>query len=493
MITWWLAWALAAEVPVPVAEIPMEGSAWRMSEPFSPSRSGHALHVFSDRTDCARAGVTGEAMEACLPWVDAARGELHVAFDVRAGDQRLPVALDADAVSLALAAQGGRIPVPAGSVRIVPHEAAGYGQLFVLLIDRSSSMYEAGPQERPAMERVVGTLLSDAVLRTFFPEGPNVRTGVLVLTFTDAVRGVNGQPWQDVEILRNGRDYREAVDQLLFVPPPQYTHLYDAVETVVDGVLVDPEVAGFARVTMAPPAVVVLTDGFNDPSAAHTCGQNAPLLSELLGVVRRARASVGRPGPEVHAVGFGRKVRPDFEVPPFELGTITPSLLCGEDADRRIDGALEREGIDNVSLQLLAKEGGGGVYVGQDARDLAGFLAGRVRRLHRWFEVYARLDGAARPEFRQRFRRPMDLVLDLRRPLRAEAHWTFFPHPWFDAAPAAVLDQDPWSRRGSVWRATSLVVAWLGALWTLVAVALGLFHARRAVLRRPRTTDRRAP
>ncbi len=474
--------ALAQTAPPATPDIPLEDSAWRVSTPWSPSSSGYRLNVLADRTACSARGRAD--VDACLPWVDAPAGQLHVSLEVTDGDAPVAFALSNERLVVGIGGTEGFMPVPREDIAVVPHDPAGYRQLYVILIDRSASMYDPRGEHPPAMADVVGTLRSEAVRKTFFPEGADVRTGVLLLTFSDHVAGVAGQPWKDAEILEDDKDYDAALDQLLYVPPAAYTDLYGAVETVVDGVLLDPDVAAFVDLTHAYPAVVVLTDGFHDPRAAQTCGDNAAPLTALLDRVRRSRTAIGRPAPVVHAVGFGQPYRPEFHVPALGTERITPELLCGADAGQRIDGALEKRGIDNASLSMLADAGGGRTYVGEDVRDLATFLAGSVTRLHKWFEVYIRLDAERHQEFRQRFRAPMPLLLQASGPQRVESRLTFYPHPWIDEPRAALAPGAPWSSRGRVGAVLGWVVLAIGAHLLIVALGVAWRHGARAIGRR---------
>lgn len=479
---WMLTAALAQAPPAATPDIPLEDSAWRLSTPWSPSSSGYRLQVLADRAACSARGRTD--VEACLPWVDPVAGQLHVSVEVTDGDAPVAFALNPERLVVGVGGTEGFMPVPREDIAVVPHDAAGYRQLYVILIDRSASMYEPRGDRPPAMADVVGTLGSAAVRKTFFPEGADVRTGVLLLTFSDRVAGVAGQPWQDVEILEDDADFDAALDQLLYAPPAAYTNLYGAVETVVDGVLLDPDVAAFVDLTHAYPALLVLTDGFHDPRAAQTCGDNAAPLTALLDRVRRSRTAIGRPAPVVHAIGVGQPYRPEFHVPALGAERITPELLCGADAAQRIDGGLERRGIDNASLAMIAHAGGGRTYVGEDVRDLATFLAGSVTRLHKWFEVYVRLDAERHQEFRQRFRAPMPLLLQASGPQRVESRLTLYPHAWLDEPRPVLASGAPWSARGRVGAVWGWVVLGLGLHLLVVALVVGWRNASRAVLRR---------
>ena len=53
----------------------------------------------------------------------------------------------------------------------------------------------------------------------------------------------------------------------------------------------------------------------------------------------------------------------------------------------RIDGDLENRGIDNVSLEWIAKVGGGQSFVSKDKKGLANAFIQAAALRYKWFEL----------------------------------------------------------------------------------------------------------
>ncbi|MFM2161550.1 MAG: hypothetical protein RLZZ383_1062 [Pseudomonadota bacterium] len=481
----------ATEATTSWAAIPAEGSSWRMGIPDTPSAGGSRVHVFRDAADCLAAGMDVEEIAACAPTVSPADRWVRFSFALSDDEGALqPLALTPGRMRVQLGAPDElRADVQTRYLQVVGHQPVGYGQLFVLLIDRSASMYVDRPDGGdPAMAMVVQALLDPAALDTFFPNAAGARTGVLLLGFSDVVRAVDGGAWQGAAILTDRKAYASAVDRLLDEPEPAYTHLYDAVRTTLDEVMPSAPVDGFVRLTQGDPALVVLTDGFNNVRAEQTCAENAVPLADLLGVVRARR---GAPGArtDVFTVGFGRPFAPDLTDLPERLPERPDAnFLCGASADARIDGGLEVQGIDNVSLGLLAATGGGRSLVTEDAGRLGRFLARTGTPVHRWYELRLALPEGEQSRFRLRL--PIGLALTGARPGTAEL--VFFPNPWFDL-PSGLDAQGRSASVRALGRAAGTLVVGLALLAAVGAAYVGAYHLRRAVLRRGRRTSEARP
>jgi hypothetical protein len=465
--------------------IPIEGSAWRLSEPYEqPDADRFKLHVFRDRADC-NGRIDPAQADACVPWINAAKREMHFAF--RLIDPNLagvPMALNEGRVALALGGKVGAIEVPADQFELVPHEAAGRGQLFVLLIDRSGSMYTGSKDRRPTMERVVQALVAPVTVDAFFPPEAGLRVGVMLLTFTDTVQGVDGEPLEEVEILRDPDEYRVAVDHLLDQPGSTgWTHLYDSVQTTLDRALSRTEVSQVVQLTKSEPVLVVLTDGFNNVAATDTCGTNEKGLGGVLESLRANQGGVGRRA-TTFTVGFGEPFRPEFRLPSTPPRFPTAANVCGDAVDTRIDGTLDARGIDNVSLAYMAEAGGGRTYAGTDSRALARFLADAGTRLYRWYEVRARLEEGEQ----QRFRTRIPLRLNVRFPRQVESRFVLFPNPYVDGPPGSPGAGGGFAGPGDLRQTTAELVLGLGATFALFVLAIGGYHLRRAVIRMARRT-----
>jgi hypothetical protein len=493
MLLSWLTLALAATTAEPV--IPIEGSAWRMSEPTRPESGGMSLRLFTDRNDCAGLLDLSEASKGedpaqtvgrCLPWVDAARGEIVVAFEIHDNGRPIPVALEPEMVTVELGAERGHTTLDPSALTLEPMRSMGFGQLWVLLIDRSSSMYAAGEapdgtRQRPVMENLVGSLKHPRVVEAFFPSGNAHQTAVMLLTFDRSVKDAWEQPWQDATIFAEREEYLEAVDWLLYRPlEPGYTHLYDSVGEVAEELLTRPEIATAAGISQADPALVVLTDGFNNESASDLCRTNAERLNPLIWRLEKARADAERWKLAIHTVGLGRPMLPSFEVPSV-VSRLSGRQLCGSGLmDQRIDGVLDTQFIDNVSLSYISAVSGGTTYVGEDPSGLVSFLESTGVTLYRWYMLRIRLDESHLP----RLRRPLPMRLRVLRPVETEATFTLFPHPWFDAPPGRVLPGESWSERQSVWAATGTMLKGVGGTLGFIWLVMAIHHAWRTIRRR---------
>lgn len=481
-------WALCAAMGGEIYAL--EDSAWRMLEPEEMDRAGYRMHLFRSRADCmgalsAEDSENPEMVDRCVPWIDPARRRLHFAFEVRHKNRRVPMALDRDRLEVALGDSQGTFQLRDG-VELTQHHDAGLRQLFILLIDRSSSMYD-GSKHRPRIEEIVRALLSPGVLDTFFPEeAGDGYTGVMLFSFKEKVTGVRGQPINDVVVLDSRDAYMKEVDSLLYQPKGGFTHLYGAVNTVLEDILVThPHIRPAIELTQADPALIVITDGFNNVSGSQVCGQNAPMLTNVLRTIDRVHRRPGRTGVQLFTIGLGPPYAPDFKPPPGRPGFISERQLCGDKANRRINGSLEREGIDNPSLLYMARAGGGRHYVGEDPGKVAALIAGTGARLHQWFEVEVELDERQL----KRFRQEIPVLLEVSRPRHLEARTTLVPHPWLDG-PGAREGADGRLLPPSIRATSGVLLIGLGMTWFVFLTWTGLYHARRAILKRATTVRR---
>lgn len=468
MLLWLLAMALADEPTLGI-----EGSAWRLSPPLAAESDGLRLHLFTGRGDCENAGIRRD-VEACLPRVDRATGTLRFGFEVVDKNGRgVPLALSADRVGVRV---DDLTPMADGDLRLVGHEPRGARQLFVLVIDGSSSMYAPQPGAEPRIVDVIRALQEPRVVQTFFPGG-EARTGVILLRFTTTLRGVDGTPLERVAVVTDEGQYRSQVDALRRVSSG-FTHLYDAVDGAVTKVVRGPEAESFLSRHGAEPTVVVLTDGFNNTYGGQRCGDNAWGLNKLIRTLLEAQGPDLRFRPTVFTVGFGIPYRPAASVRRTVVGDLTREDLCGVSyVGEKIDGQLEDLGIDNVSLAHIAAAGGGRSYVARDRSGLADIFAGTGAVSHRWYALEAR--GV--PEVLRR--RSFTTHLQVRRPRQVEASIELHPHAWLDGPTADVGEE-------LVPRGIGDVSAWLasmlGALLLLAYGAPAWMNLRRALWRRSR-------
>jgi hypothetical protein len=104
------------------------------------------LRIFTTLSEC-RARVQPDDIALCMPYVDRANGEVRVGFQFRLDSDVFPLPLSTEHIKvghLGRELQGGG----ANSVIIIPHDPMQAPQLFILLIDGSSSMAQAGILEK---------------------------------------------------------------------------------------------------------------------------------------------------------------------------------------------------------------------------------------------------------------------------------------------------------------------------------------------------------
>lgn len=479
--------ALGVARAAPGDRVPVDGSTWRLE--LEAGRPGsERLHVYADATECA---ARGWDPARCAPQVVPSAREFRLGFDVRGaatdGEARRASPLQPGEVEVFVGvdkARGTPARVPPDDVVLVPHEAAGRRQFFVVLVDQSSSMYDADASGTPMMTRVGQALLHPSLTDVLFPDEAGNSSDVLLLGFRGQVRGVDGRAWSDAEPVRDLQAYRAAVDGLRREPAPGYTHLYDAVETVLVEVLADPDVSAIVASTKADPVVIVFTDGFNNEASSDRCRDNVGRLDAVRRVVQSSRADRGTV-PRLHTVGLGAPFRPGYVPPVVQSARLDAEALCGWAADERIDGDLETRGIDNVSLALLARDGGGASYVGDDPRRLAGFLAESGSAFHEWFELRFRLDPE-RGGFARATRRPVPVLVRAEHGTVAEARFTLHPHPWFDLPAGAGQDAEGWAVRPSVWGPARTLLWILTATTGLLGGVVAWRNLGRLLTRRAR-------
>ncbi len=436
------------------------------------------LRVFEDEGDCVAGGVEDSSIGGCTPWVGRGAGEVRLGFQTRWDGQPFPLPLSSEHVKVihqgaeVLHGQSGM------QVELVPHDPRPANQLFVLVIDGSGSMNEVDADGVSRIDKVRRSLLKERVVDGFFPEDKSVKTGVILLTFTESVRPVGGE----LQVLRDRRSFRQLVRNDLSTLGG-WTHLYDAVEYATGDLMQEELVAQWLGANDALPTVVVLTDGFNNEQASDTCGDNASRLSELLEhlqTVRRGQKIDMRQRPSVYSVGLGRPVgaRITLDADELQQSEVKKRTLCGKRVGMRIDGDLERYGIDKVSLDWIAASGGGFSFVKQDPEGLAEAFAGAAAERYRWFELRYRVD----PFY---LRRAFTTKVRLDAFANAEASLRFEPSGWLDA-PGGEPRDDGWSEPVPFRRTAALVLPVIAALLGIAYGNAALYNAFRALFRRRR-------
>jgi hypothetical protein len=460
---------------------PVRGSALRVSRPEVAKGTDLTLQILTEPSQC---GNLAEAEpEDCLPWVDRASGEVHLAFQFKSGSDVWPMALEKD--HLQVLHQGSIVQEGQNQQRytLIPHDPDRPDQLFVMLIDASGSMNE--PPGAPRIQRVVDALLQDSVIDAFFPENGN--TGLVMLQFSDKfVRPVGGE----MKVIKKD-EYKRLVRRELRADGG-WTNLYQAVEYATDDLLQDvPAVRKFLESTSGPPTVIVLTDGFNNQERRDTCATNAGKLEYLVARLEQARGEGGGGGgdvpfverPRVFTVGLGRPFRLKFELPE-RLSAVSPEALCGRYQDELIDGSLETRGIDNASLEWIAAVGGGDSFVQTKSDGLGEAFRAAAAAQYQWFEVRYALD----PFW---LRRSFKTTLRLNAFAEAEASVVLHPSAWFDPPPGLAA-ADGWARPASLARTITLLLPLLGLLVASSFVSPAVFNARRILSGRLRPPHRPA-
>jgi hypothetical protein len=456
-----------AEYPAPI-----RNTTYRISQDEPAQGSEIRIDVLGTWDECAEAKVTD--MEACLPWADRASGELHFAFILRDPQVQSElarfIAPDQLTVTHDKSAQA--------DFQLIPHEPVSAGQLFVVLIDGSASMFE---NDGDRIRKVYTALLTKSVIDGFFPAG-NSKTGVVLLRFAQTVTGIDGGP---PKVLRDRKEYEEAVRTHLLTRTGGYTHLYDAVKYAVTEMLDVASIQQFLATRVAQPSIVLVTDGFNNQAAADKCADNAPRLQSAIEVVREVRTSQGgATRPTVFTVGLGL---------PYSKGKkpeglnrqVTPRGLCGIYEDYRIDGVLDKAGIDHISMEWIAEAGAGRSFVKRKAKGLAQVLEVAAATRYRWYEVWYRV-----PESFYH-RRSFEVGLQLVASDRAQTMFVVHPGGWLDAPTGARAEGARWHAPTPFRHTFAVVMPVLGLIVLLVYFGPAVFNTRRALFRRARAQARK--
>jgi hypothetical protein len=451
----------------------------RVGEPVVERGTELELKIFTTLADC-RSQVSPDDVHLCMPYVDRANGEVRLGFQFRLDGDPFQLPLTEDHIKighLGRELQGGG----ANTVKVIPHDPERSAQLFVLLIDGSSSMRKGG-----RMEKVRKALLMPEVVKAFFPD--DVKTGVVVFQFTD--RGpvpLGGR----LQVYESRRDFRQAIRSQLGVLSG-YTHLFDAIKYATGEFLQRSDIQDLLTLHQMTPTVVALTDGFNNLRASDTCGDNADRLESLLSHLEAVRAPDSgtdpRRRPSVYTVGLGRPLRPAFKL--REVTTsVNPGTLCGRrKINRRINGDLENKGIDNASLEWIARVGGGQSYVRQDRRGLGQAFQGAAAARYNWFEVRYRIHSFY-------LRRSFKTTLKLVSFATAEASVELSPSAWVDAPPG-LKGEGGWSVQRPFRAILVLLLPAFGMLLVLSYLGAAVTNAKRAMfmhVRKPVHPGQAAP
>lgn len=446
--------------------VPIENSTYRMGQIVQEEENELDLEIFRTREEC-RAALGPAETEDCIPQVDRQNGEVRIAFRMRrqrTGDLH-PLSLTKDVVQVS---HMGSV-VGVGARQAVELEARGEqraGQLFIVLIDGSGSMYE---NDSAALTKVYNALKREEVLDAFYPE--DVTTGVVLLRFTKTVKGLDGGP---PFVLNTRSEYKE---MLKYIASSErgFTHLYDAVSYGIGPLMEEPAIEEWKTINSAEPTIIALTDGFNNEKGSDSCATNAPRLQTVLENISMARQRASfQDRPTIYTVGLGRKLHPNFVVP--EESKVRPKVLCGEYANSVINGGLERIGIDNPSLEWMARAGGGEGFVKKTDRGLAEVFQAAAAVRYGWFQLRYRVDGF-------HHRRSFETKVKLLAFARSGSSVEFHPSAWLDG-PSQASDKPGWRDPTSTGAIMSPLMVVLGLFVLLHFLGPAGFNARRAIFRR---------
>ena len=466
---------------------PMRGTAYRISADQADPDSEVFIDLYTSLADCQNDPETADELEDCLPYAQRRTAEVHLAFTTRdmTSRQRVPRSLEPGQVRLV---QDGQL-LSEDNFVLLPHDPVAGGQLFVLLIDGSGSMYD---NEGERILKVYDALRQPDVLDSFFPEGeePN---GVVLLQFADRVIGMDGR---DPRIIRSRKEYLRVIDEnLLLIRRSSGTRLYSSLIYTLENVLQQQNIKDFARSRLSEPVVIMLTDGFNFESSSDACDSNVERLKQTIDRLREFRQ--GSFPPTVHTVGLGAK-NPYLPTTPIDIATrVTASSLCGDAKNSLIDAprgktGLEDVGIDHRSLEWLANEGGGRMIVKRKADGLAQAFRDAAAVRYRWYQL--RFKTGQSLHHRQRVNLELRLA-NAQHLTRSSTKVSLLPSAWLDGPPGDVpgglSEAESWSTPAPSRRIAALYLM----LGTLLIGGLNLgpawFNIRRAWTRRarPRRSD----
>jgi hypothetical protein len=459
--------------------VSVPGTTARVAAPVNVEHTDLKIDIFRERSECN--GVDGrphiEDCDLALPYVARDSGEVHLGYRFQTPSGR-GEPMSAFKEQMEVIHQGSRI-VDSDDIEnfvVVPHDPVDTRQLYVLVIDGSSSMNETTQAGSTRMRAVKQALRLPEVVKAFYPR--DVRTGVLLLQFTggDPVP-VGGK----LEVLWDRADYLESVKKLRVLSG--YTHLYNAIRYATGPLLEKQQIKDVITSNDLSVTVLALTDGFNNISNRDTCRDNAKRLTALLEhlSIVRSETAEARFRPAVYTVGLGFPYRARFKLPEDgrDMTKVKPKDLCGKWAlDRKIDGDLETKGIDNVSLAWIAEVGGGKSYVKQRKDGLGEAFRSAAAKRYSWFELRYRVD----PFY---LRRAFTSRLRLRAGTTAEVSVMIHPSAWLDAPPGT-LGEDGWSKRRSFGHAAVVLIPVLSLLIAFGFLAPILHNVKRAVSGRNR-------
>lgn len=449
------------------------------------------LRIYSNEKQCSQLlndlQSTEETLEDCMPYIDRSSGEVHLGFSFRLDGETYPLPLMKEHIDIShqdrlVGAANNAVLTQKDTsktdfpeeIQIIPHVPEQVPQVFILLIDSSGSMNTKDKfSSESRMDKVKEALLLPNVQKAFFPMGG--KNLVSIYEFTEGgARPLGGKSL----LIDNIKDYRKLIKKHLKVSSG-YTHMYKAVEFALEKINDEDGRIGVELIDReAVPTIVLLTDGFNNEKTQDTCESNAPKLQKLLEKVYKSRSNKDvdiRYRPAIYTVGLGKAFYPKFRIPSNRL-KVNSRTICGKYQDSRIDGVLEKKGIDNSSLTWIAEVGGGSSFLKQNAKGLGEAFAEAASVRYSWFELRYRVNPLL-------LRREFESRLVLKTFAIADSKITIYPHSLLDS-PAGELNQENWSTPPKYGMIFAALISSMGLLIFFSIVGAFLFNAKRYVFGR---------
>jgi hypothetical protein len=490
MRPWILALTLLGSCANPkdrLTPVPVERTAYRIGQPEMVEGSELTVDIFHDRDRCRTVFTNPdkfderyfksheERLDACVPKVDRASGQVQLAFRLAQRDNKnriLMLPLEKEHVKI----RHMERDVP--NFEFIQYDPQRIKQVFILVLDNTFTMGLPDENKVTRAEHIMNAVWAN---RKVFV---NEDAAVAVFRFrADGLAGLAGEPFQSVPVLRTVNELEAELKRLS--PPGGYTDLYGAVNTAVGPLLdTDTLVSKYIGENEVQPTVIVLTDGFHNLDSAETCASHAPMLGETLQLIRTARRKPPAKRPTVYTVGFGAPgFRPGWEAPEDDIA-VTADALCGEYAEEKVDGVLDKARIDNVSLEWMAVAGGGRAFIRTSPKEVEKAFSETAPMRYAWYHVKYRVDPFYhRSAFKTRIR--------LSQFVAADSLVEFFPSPWFDAPSGFPEGEDRWVTTGDIRYATALAVPILGGFVLMTFLGPAMFNTRRAIFRRARGTAKK--
>jgi hypothetical protein len=464
----------------PDLPLPIEGSTYRIGPYIPTDGSEVTIEIFRDRKRCEaffrneatlgpEFGTNADRIDACIPRVDRQNGAVHMSFRLAdAARINKAIMLPIEKEHIALTHSSTQV----SAFEFTPHEPQVAGQLFIVVVDHSSSMWEEDASGVTRMARVRAALKANA--KTFISD----KSAVALLRFTDEVAGFDGRPWYEVPVIQRRREYQAEIENI--GGAMGWTHMYNAVRITTSNLLEDErsQVAQFLRGHDMEPTVILLTDGFNNTSSREKCSDNVGPLGATLRSVREARRKKPSERPTLYTVGFGSPVFKGKK-PPVDSIDVSAPTLCHAYVDSPIDGNLDNVGVDNLSLRWLAQAGGGKAFILQDHRELTKAFEQTAPERYSWYELDYRVDGF---HHRQAFEPRIKLLQFA----RSQTQIKVYPSAWLDAPTGAIEEGGRRVIITPLRHAAVVLMPILGLLMTLSFMGAATFNGRRAIFRRAR-------